>query len=351
MRVGGPTDRLVVAESTAEVLDAVKDSDSRDPANLLLFGGGSNLVVGDEGWQGTTVQVKSSRLRVEDTDLIADAGCDWDSVVAGSIAAGLSGLEALSGIPGSVGGTPVQNVGAFGVLTQQRLKSVEVYDRQTQLVETWDAARCSFGSHRQSAFKHTDRFVVLSVRYGLRRSAQSDPITFQTLTDRLGVEVGGTASTQDVRDAVIQLRRSKGSIYDAKDPDTWGTGSFFINHVCTPAEAAIAIAAGCETYPDPPMGPPNPDVIKLPAAWLIEHSGFKRGWGANWGRGSVRLSSKHALAVSNHSGDATTSEVMAFAAHIRDGIESRYGIRLGPECDLVNCSFDDALTSNATRTR
>ena len=343
MRVGGPADQLVVARSNAEILDAVRASDSRDPNGLLFFGGGSNLVVGDAGWHGTTVQIRSSSLRIEGTDLIADAGCDWDSVVAESIAAGLSGLEALSGIPGSVGGTPVQNVGAFGVLTQQRLKSVEVYDRLTQKVETWSTQQCGFGSHRQSTFKHTDRYLVLSVRYRLKRSAQSEPIAFEQLCKHLRITKGGTASTQDVRAAVIELRRSKGSIYDPGDPDTWGTGSFFINHVCTLEDAAQAIADHCPTYPDPPVGPPDPNLVKLPAGWLIHHSGFQPGYGSEWGRGSVTLSSKHALAVSNHTGDATTAEVMAFAAHIRDGVEQKYGIRLGPECDLVNCSFDDQI--------
>lgn len=350
MHVGGPAANLVVAQSSAEVLDTVQEVDSRNPAALLLFGGGSNIVVGDQGWQGTTLQIQSDGLRIEGTDLIADAGCDWDRVVAASIDAGLSGLEPMSGIPGSAGATPVQNVGAYGVLTQDVLRSVEVYDRRTGRTETWGAAQCEFGSHRQSIFKHSDRYVVLSVRYRLRESTQSLPIRWPSLVDKLGIEKGGTAATKDVRSAVLELRSEKHMIYDPQVPDSRGTGSFFINHVTTLQAAARAVAQGCPTYPDPPRGRPDPELVKLPSGWLIDHAGFPVGYGADWGRGSVRLSSKHALAVSNHSGDATTAEVMAFSAHIREGVERAFGLRLGPECHLVNCSFDDPLPELASGT-
>jgi UDP-N-acetylmuramate dehydrogenase len=331
IKVGGPTERFEVAESTEHLLDLVREADARDRSKLLIMGGGSNLVVGDAGWDGLTVQVRSSDLRVDGNLVTADAGVEWDSVVVASLAAGLAGLESLSGIPGSAGGTPVQNVGAFGTLTSQVLQSVRIYDRATGEIEVWGSDRCGFGSHRQSVFKHSDRYVVLSVTFELTPSAQSGPVTFAKIAQRLGIEIGDTAPTKDVRAAVLAQRRVSGSIYDPTDPDTWGTGSFFIN----PVRRVIPPAArACPTYPDT-LGQ------KMAAAWLIHNAGFAPGYGLDWGRGSVALSSKHALAVSNR-GDATTAEVMAFAAHIRAGVEQAFDIRLGPECDLINCSFDDA---------
>lgn len=327
MHVGGPARDFVRATTSSEVLDAVKTAGDE----LLVIGGGSNLVVADAGFDGTVVQVASDSIEIDGDRVRADAGVDWDTLVALTVAEGLAGLEPLSKIPGSVGGTPVQNVGAFGTVTSELLESVTVYDRTSGLIEAWPAERCGFGSHRQSAFKHTDRYVILDVTYRLRRSTTSKPLVFESLVSALGIPVGSSAPVADVRAAVIGLRRSRGSVYDPADHDTWGTGSFFINPVLSSVPAS-ALDAGVPTYPDD-LG------TKLPAGWLIHRAGFPPGYGADWGRGSVRLSTKHALAVSNR-GDATTSEVMAFAAHIRDGVEARFGVRLGPECDLVNCSLD-----------
>jgi UDP-N-acetylmuramate dehydrogenase len=329
MGVGGPTRRFSIATTTEQLIELVRSSDSAGEP-LMVMGGGSNLVVGDAGWDGHTVRVASSHIEIDGSTVRADAGVNWDELVQATLAAGLSGFEPLSGVPGSVGGTPIQNVGAFGTLTSDLLQSVRVYDRSTGEVSDWDVARCGFGSHRQSAFKHTDRYVVLSVTYALRRESQSVPLVYAELVRRLGIGIGGTAAPADVRRVVLELRRERGSIYDPADHDTWGVGSFFINPVLA---AVPPQAIDSPTYPDP-LG------IKLPAGWLIDHAGFPPGYGAEWGRGSVRLSTKHALAVTNR-GDATTAEVMAFAAHIRDGVHARFGIRLGPECHLVNCSLDD----------
>jgi UDP-N-acetylmuramate dehydrogenase len=330
MRVGGPTADFVRADDTQTVLAAVREADHHGTP-LLLMSGGSNLVVGDGGFDGRTVQVASTTYEIDGVTVRADAGVGWDELVQATLDSGLAGLEPLSGIPGSVGGTPVQNVGAFGTLTSDVLSQVTVYDRHEGTQSVWPADRCGFGSHRQSAFKHTDRYVVLDVTFQLRRSRQSVPVTFVELAKRLSVDLGGTADTRDVRNAVLELRRKKGSIYDPSDPDTWGVGSFFINPVL---KTVPPQAHESPTYPDA-LG------TKLPAGWLIDHAGFPPGYGLSWGRGSVALSSKHALALTNR-GDATTAEVMAFAAHIRDGVEARFGIRLGPECRLVNCSLDDA---------
>ena len=337
MRVGGPTKALVVAGSTQELLEAVRELDGRGEP-LLLLGGGSNLVVGDTGWDGTTVKIESSEIEIDGTTVRADAGVDWDELVALTVDAGLSGFETLSGVPGSVGGTPVQNVGAYGTLTSEVLRSVTVFDREAGQVEDWGVDRCGFGSHRQSVFRRTDRYVVLRVEYELRRAQQPAPLYFSRLVERLGMEPGGTAAPASVRTAVIELRRERGSIYDEADHDTWGVGSFFINPVL---ETVPPRAQASPTYPDV-LG------TKLPAGWLIEHAGFPPGYGADWGRGTVRLSTKHALAMCNWGG-ATTAEVMAFAAHIREGVEACFDIRLGPECLLVNCSFDDVVPAAALR--
>jgi len=327
MRVGGPIGQLSVATTVADAVEQVRAADGRHD-RLLVMGGGSNLVVGDVGWDGTVVKMHQTDLDIQGDRVTAAAGVEWDRLVAAVVDAGLAGVEALSGIPGSVGGTPVQNVGAYGTLTSDVLESLSVYDRTTGQVERWLPEQCGFGSHRQSVFKHSDRWVVLEVTLRLRRSDQSNPVTFPVIAERLGIEVGGTASPADVRAAVLATRRVRKMVLDADDHDTWSVGSFFINPVLAEVPEK---AAGCPNYPDV-------KGTKLAAAWLIEHAGFHRGFGAGWGNGTVALSSAHTLAVTNRGG-ATTADVMKFAAHIRDGVAAAFDVRLNPECDLINCSY------------
>src|SRR4051812_13636613 len=339
MRVGGPSREFEEARSTEALLELVRTADARH-VPLLVMGGGSNLVVSDAGWDGLTVKIASTDVEVDGTRVTADAGVDWDTLVALTVAEGVSGLEALSAIPGTVGASPVQNVGAYGALTSDVLESVTVWDRDTNQVEEWKNAQCGFGSHRQSAFKHTDRFVILRVTYQLRRSEQSAPLRFGSLVDRLGIDAGGTAPVGDVRAAVTRLRRERGSVVDPSDPDTWGVGTFFINPVEPVLPPAVAETVAELAEEQRPVYP-DEQGVKIPSGWLIQNSGFPRGYGTEWGRGSVTLSKKHFAAVSNHTGDATTLEVMRFAAHIRSVVQERWGIRLRPECHLINCSFDD----------
>lgn len=327
MRLGGPASEYEGAGATEHLVALIREADAAGKP-VLVMGGGSNLVVGDQGFEGLVVQAATSGLKVHGEDVTVDAGVEWDTVVETALDAGLAGLEPLSGIPGSTGGTPVQNVGAYGTLTSDLLSCLTVYDRATGTVEQWAPNRCGFGSHRQSVFKHTDRYVVLDVTFQLTRSTRSRPIHYAGLAERLGIAPGATAPIREVRDAVLALRRESGMILDVEDYDTWSVGSFFINPVLTSVPDK---ARDCPQYPDPAG-------IKLSAAWLIDHAGFPRGYGHDWGRGTVALSSKHALAVTNR-GAATTAEVMKFADHIREGVERRFGIRLGPECDLVNCKF------------
>lgn len=327
IRVGGPARRFELATDTADLVELIRDADRRGEP-VLVIGGGSNIVVGDQGFDGLVAKAGTGGLDIVGTSVRAEAGVEWDTVVAAALEAGLAGIEALSGIPGSVAGTPVQNVGAYGALTSDVLSALTVYDRTTGEIEEWGPERCGFGRHRDSVFKHTDRFLVLDVTYTLTKSTTSSRVRYQRLADRLGVALGEPAGTSEVRSAVLELRGESGMLLDAEDPDTCSVGSFFVHPVVRDVPAA---ASESPQFPDP-------DGIKLSAGWLIDHAGFKPGYGLDWGRGTVALSSKHALAITNR-GRATAAEVMKFAAHIRAGVERRYGIRLRPECDLVNCEL------------
>jgi UDP-N-acetylmuramate dehydrogenase len=327
MRVGGPIAQLHVATTAEHAVELVRDVD-RKGEPLLVLGGGSNLVVGDVGWDGAVVRMGSTEIDISGELVTAAAGVEWDRLVSLVVEQGLAGIEMLSGIPGSVGGTPVQNVGAYGTEISEVIEAVTVYDRQTGLVEKWGRDRCGFGSHRQSTFKHSDRWVVLDVTLRLHRSDQSDPVKAPVIAERLGISVRGTASLADAREAVLAQRRSKKMVLDPDDHDTWSVGSFFINPVLAEVPPA---AADC---------PSQPDVkgTKLHAAWLIQHAGFHPGYGLERNNGRVALSSQHTLAVTNRGG-ATTAEVMEFAASIRDVVAAKYDIRLNPECHLINCSY------------
>ncbi len=328
LRLGGPAARVVEATALGELVDAVRDADAAGEA-VLIVGGGSNLVVGDDGWDGVVVLVRSSTVTVHESDdirLLVDAGVGWDDLVARSVEQGWSGLAAMSGIPGLTGATPIQNVGAYGREVAEVISSLTVLDRRTGVVEQWPPQRCEFG-FRTSAFKHTDRYVVLQVAMALERSREAPPIRYAELARTLGVQIGGTAPSTDVREAVLRLRAGKGMVLDPGDHDTWSVGSFFVNPLVDPA--------------DVPDGCPHWEVAgdaagrrKLSAGWLIETAGFGKGFGAEIGRGRVTVSTKHSLALTNR-GDATTAELLEVARAIRAGVEARYGLRLRPEAHLV----------------
>ncbi|MBN9618306.1 MAG: UDP-N-acetylmuramate dehydrogenase [Actinobacteria bacterium] len=325
LRLGGAARRTVAATTTEDLVELVRTADAvGEPA--LIVGGGSNLVVGDAGWDGLVALVRTAGIDVrragDSVQVTATAGVRWDDLVAQTVGEGWSGLAAMSGIPGLVGATPVQNVGAYGSEVSDTIVGLRVLDRQSGAVEAWDPARCGFG-FRTSAFKHTDRYVVLDVTFALRATPDAAPARYLELARRLGVEPGGIAPSTEVRDIVLELRRSKGMVLDADDHDTWSVGSFFVNPLVTP-----------EQVPD---GCPNWDTegqVKLSAAWLIENAGFGKGFGLDRGGGRVSVSTKHTLALTNRGG-ATTAELLDLARVIRDGVESRFGIRLRPEAHLV----------------
>jgi UDP-N-acetylmuramate dehydrogenase len=246
----------------------------------------------------------------------------WDDLVAYTVEQGWSGLAAMSGIPGLAGATPVQNVGAYGSEVADVLTDLTVLDRHSGAIESWTAQRCGFG-FRTSAFKHTDRFVVLDVTFALRVSGAAAPMRYLEVARRLGIEAGDTAPSTDVRDVVLDLRRSKGLVLDPGDHDTWSVGSFFVN----PFVAPDAVPDGCPHWV-------VDDQVKLSAAWLIERAGYGKGYGLDRGRGSVAVSTKHSLALTNRGG-ATTAELLDLAREIRTGVEQRFAVRLRPEAHLV----------------
>jgi UDP-N-acetylmuramate dehydrogenase len=312
LRLGGPAERLVEAHSEDELVAAVRSG----PA--LVLAGGSNVVIADEGVPGTVVLVRTRGVERDGPRLIVQAGEPWDEVVAYCVNAGLQGFECLSGIPGSTGATPIQNVGAYGQDVAETVEWVRVYDRVTDRIEVLDAAACGFG-YRSSVFKYRDRWTVLAVAFRLRESDVSGPLRYGELARAVGAE---GAPLADVRAAVLHLRRGKGMVIDPDDPDSVSAGSFFTNPILT-AEEWSALP-GAPAFPEPD------GRIKTSAAWLIERAGFGRGYG----NGRAGISSKHTLALVNR-GDATTVELMTLAREIADGVRAKFGVQLAPEPVLV----------------
>jgi UDP-N-acetylmuramate dehydrogenase len=331
LRLGGPVGRVVTAASTDELVDAVRSCDAAgEPA--LIVGGGSNLVAADDGWPGAVILIRTSGFdptgadRGDSAEFTVPAGMEWDAFVARTVDDGWSGLASMSGIPGLTGATPIQNVGAYGSEVAELISAVTVLDRSSGRVETWPPERCGFG-FRTSAFKHTDRYVVLDVTFALRRSPDGMPVRYLELARRLGVEPGGVAPSRQVRDVVLEVRRSKGMLLDPADHDTWSVGSFFVN----PFVAPEAAPADCPQWS-------VDGKVKLSAAWLIENAGFTKGFGLSRGRGTVAVSTKHSLALTNRGG-ATTAELLDLAGEIRAGVEEKFGVRLRPEAHLVGVDF------------
>jgi UDP-N-acetylmuramate dehydrogenase len=325
--LGGPADRLVTAYDEEQVVEAIRSA----PGDVLVLGGGSNLVVGDAGFRGTVVRIATRGVTAvdgEDVQLEVAAGEDWDALVARTVAEGLTGLECLAGIPGLVGATPVQNVGAYGQDVSQTVVRVRALDRRSDAVVT--VTDCGFG-YRWSRFKaDPGRWVVLAVTYRLTPGTGSRPIRYAELARALAVDVGDRAPLPDVREAVLRLRRGKGMVLDAGDPDSRSAGSFFTN----PLLDADQRAALRELGADPPTFAEPDGRVKVPAAWLIERAGFTKGAF----EGPVGISSKHTLALVNRGG-ARTEDLVRVARAIRDGVRDRFGVELVPEPVLVGVSL------------
>jgi UDP-N-acetylmuramate dehydrogenase len=330
LRLGGPARRVVEVAGEAEIIDAVRAADTGDEP-VLVVAGGSNLVVADDGFDGTVVHVVSRGVAVTDADADAGvtvtvaAGEPWDDLVARAVSEGWSGVEALSGIPGSTGATPIQNVGAYGQEVAETIARLRAWDRRRGEVRTFVAADCGFG-YRTSAFKGHDRYVVLDVTFRLAPGPAGAPVRYAELARRLDVAVGAAAPAPEVRTAVLALRAGKGMVLDPEDHDTWSAGSFFTNPVLAPSE----VPAGAPAWPQPD------GRVKTSAAWLIDHAGFGKGHPGPGGR--VALSGKHPLALTNRGG-ATTADLLELAREVRDGVRERFGVALVNEPTLVGCSL------------
>jgi UDP-N-acetylmuramate dehydrogenase len=345
--LGGPAARFIEADSDDQVVAAVREADlSGEP--VLVLGGGSNLVVADEGFPGTVVHMATRGVEVTDgrdgAAVALAAGEDWDGLVEFCVKEGLSGLECLSGIPGLAGATPIQNVGAYGQEVAETIVSVRAYDRSLDTCVELANADCGFG-YRTSAFKRhaavTGRFVVLGVTFRLAREPLSAPIRYGELARALGASQGARVPLGEARSAVLELRRGKGMVLDPADPDTRSAGSFFTNPVLDRrqfAEVQRRAAGGARRAVEQVSVPhfaAEDGQVKVPAAWLIEHAGFARGYP---GDGGARISSKHTLALTNPGG-ATTASLVGLAREIRNGVRQAFGVELVNEPQLVGTSL------------
>ncbi|MDO5710278.1 MAG: UDP-N-acetylmuramate dehydrogenase [Micrococcales bacterium] len=347
MRVGGPARRTVTAHTAAQIVAAVRAADDAGEP-LLVVSGGSNLLVADEGFDGTVVRIASRGVDVESgvdgsgVTLRVAAGEPWDEFVARTVAEGWAGIEALSGIPGLTGATPIQNVGAYGQDVSQTIVAVQAWDRQEQRQLHFAAADCGF-AYRHSLFKDTmtgasPRYVVVDVTYRLELADLSRPLAYADLARGLGVELGARVPLADARAAVLEQRRRRGMVLDAGDHDTWSCGSFFTNPILTAADfAELSDQVQRRLGPDVVLpGFPDPDGrVKTSAAWLIDKAGFSKGHGLP---GPAALSTKHTLALTNR-GEASAADLIALAREVRNGVESAFGVRLVNEPVLVGLTL------------
>jgi UDP-N-acetylmuramate dehydrogenase len=341
LRVGPVARRLITCASTEQVVAVLRELDAggrqEAGAPLLVFAGGSNLVIDDRLTDITAVRLANDGIAVDGNVVRAEAGAVWDDVVVKAIEDGLGGLECLSGIPGSAGATPVQNVGAYGAEVSDTITRVRLLNRDSGEVRWVPAAELGFG-YRTSMLKQALAEVVLEVEFALDPSGRSAPLRYGELTTALGTSSGERADPRTVRDAVLALRARKGMVLDAADHDTWSVGSFFTNPVVTPdvyERLSRALEGPVPHYP-------APHGVKLAAGWLVERAGFAKGYpnpdssGAAGISAPCRLSTKHALALTNR-GAATTEDVLRLARIIRDGVRDVFGITLEPEPVLVGC--------------
>lgn len=351
--VGGPVGHYVRAETEDQIVAAVQAADDAGEP-LLVVGGGSNLLVGDAGFQGTVVHVATRGIRVDHTSdcagtlLSVAAGHPWDEVVAWAVENERVGIEALSGIPGTTGATPVQNVGAYGQEVSQTIARVKVYDRETARRTSFAFADLQFG-YRDSMLKRSTvngspRYVVLEVQFQFTHGDLSKPIRYGQLAQHLGVEVNQRAPMTAVREAVLALRAGKGMVLDAADRDTYSTGSFFTNPIVQEHQANELVPPESPRFPVVDAnGEPLEGRVKLSAAWLIEHAGFTKGFGldgttnarlgldgAGVSQGRSALSTKHTLALTNR-GAATSADMATLAQTVRDGVRQVFGVELVPE--------------------
>ena len=325
LRVGGPAKKFVEVSSEAEIIAAIE---AAGDSPILIMGGGTNILVSDSGFEGTVIHISNNSLRSEvdacsGATLTIGVGENWDEFVAMTIERGFAGLESLSGIPGTIGASPIQNIGAYGHEVAEYITRVRTYDRVAKGLKTFTNSQCEF-SYRNSHFKaHPGRYVVLDVQFQLRLGEMTTPIMYAELAAKLGIAVGDKASVIATRAAVLELRGMKGMLLSTTDHDSWSAGSFFTNPIVS-QEIADSLPA------DAPRWPTQDGKVKTSAAWLIEHSGIHKGDEI----GGARISTKHVLAMTN-SGTATASDIAALAKRARDHVQEKFGITLVAEVNLI----------------
>jgi UDP-N-acetylmuramate dehydrogenase len=329
LRVGGPAKSIINVSTEDEIIAAIE---AAGDSPILIIGGGSNVLVSDQGFDGTVIHIANNQAESEvdacsGATLTIGAGENWDEFVRTTISRGFAGLETLSGIPGTVGAAPIQNIGAYGHEVSEFITRVRTYDREARAVKTFTNSECEF-EYRNSIFKRTPgRYIVLSVQFQIRRGETSTPITYVELAKKLGIEVGEKAPVVDVRTAVMELRAAKGMLLNPDDKDSWSAGSFFTNPIVS-VEIASALPESA------PKWPLTDGRVKTSAAWLIEHSGIDKGHA----HGGARVSTKHVLALTN-SGNATASELVELAREVRTAVQAKFGITLEPEVNLVGLTL------------
>jgi UDP-N-acetylmuramate dehydrogenase len=332
LRVGPIAARVITCTTTEQVVTTLRQLDGEGCRPPLVLAGGSNLVIAGTLADLTVVRLATDNISVEGTIVRAEAGAVWDDVVVAAIAAGLGGLECLSGIPGSAGATPVQNVGAYGAEVADTITRVRLLDRRSGAVRWASPSELGFG-YRTSMLKHSDEAIVLEVEFVLDASGRSAPLRYGELVAALGATAGESGDPATVRDAVLGLRARKGMVPDPADHDTWSVGSFFTNPVVAPEfyeELANSVDGAVPHYP-------APNGVKLAAGWLVEQAGFGKGY-PDVPTARCRLSSKHALALTNR-GEASADDVISLARTVRDGVCDVFGVTLTPEPVLVGCSL------------
>jgi UDP-N-acetylmuramate dehydrogenase len=325
LRVGGPATKIVQVSTETQIIAAIEEAGDTP---ILIMGGGTNVLIADKGFEGTVIRISNNSVQSEvdacsGATLTIGAGEDWDSFVQTTINSGFAGLETLSGIPGTVGAAPIQNIGAYGHEVSEFITRVRTYDRQLKEIYTFTNSQCEF-TYRNSYFKaHPGRYVVLEVQFQLRIGEFSDPITYLELSKKLGIEPGDKASVIATRAAVLELRASKGMLLSPDDRDSWSAGSFFTNPIIS-QQAADALPDAA------PKWPLNDGRVKISAAWLIENAGMHKGDEV----GGARISTKHVLALTN-SGDATAADIAELARRARDQVREVFGITLEAEVNLI----------------
>ena len=331
LRIGGPAKNFVHATTEEELVNAVKAAGAAGD-EVLIIGGGSNVLVADAGFNGTVIRVetKGNTYHVDACSggmITVAAGEDWDQFVAWILEKGFAGLETMSGIPGTVGGAPIQNIGAYGHEVSEVIARVRTWDRKAGAYKTFSNSECEF-SYRSSIFKkNPGRYVIIDVTFQLRNGEMSLPIKYKELASYLGVELESRVLVSEVRKVVLALRAAKGMLLDAKDHDTWSAGSFFVNPVLT-AEAAAKLPA------DAPRWVQEDGRVKTSAAWLMENAGVKKGQIHN----GAGVSNKHVLALINN-GSASAADIADLARSARAAVEEKFGIVLEAEVQFVGLSL------------